>query len=107
MFRHIIFFRFKSQTSIAEIDSMFEKIGALKEIIPGILTYSWGANAWQSGGGIDTPYTYAFVMDFDTKASRDSYQVHEAHVALVQQFVMPYIESATVFDYLCAHDVLK
>jgi hypothetical protein len=38
-------------------------------------------------------------MDFDTKASRDAYQVHEAHVALVQQCVMPHIDSATVFDY--------
>ncbi len=99
MFRHIILFRFKSQTSTAEIEAIFEKIGALQEMIPGILNYSWGANAWDNHKGIDTPYAYAFVMDFDTKASRDAYQVHEAHVALVQQCVMPHIDSATVFDY--------
>jgi len=96
IFKHIILFKFKPSISDQEIESLFIKIGGLKQKISGILSYSWGPNEWK---GPSNDYDYCFVMDFDSKMSRDAYQINKEHVRVVEEHVLPIILQATVFDY--------
>ncbi len=97
MFRHVILFQFKTDATDVAIEEMFQKIGALQKVIPDILDYSWGENQWLDKEG----FTHGFVMSFGSKESRDTYQNHEAHQLVVNEFVIPLMERASVFDYVC------
>jgi hypothetical protein len=96
MFRHIILFQFKPSLSVSEIAAIFTAIGELQQIITGIIDYSWGKNQWF---GQSKSLDYCFIMDFNTKDSRDRYQVHAAHVNVVNEWVIPNVLNAAVFDY--------
>jgi hypothetical protein len=107
-FRHIILFQFKPALSEQEIENIFTAIGALQKKIAGIRAYSWGKNQWVQPS---TPqihnYDYCFVMDFDSKQSRDAYQMHPDHLELVNTRIAPSILSATVFDYSAIDSLLE
>ena len=88
--------KFKPGTSEQAIRDFFESISKLREVTPGILDYSWGAN--NSPEGLGQGFTHAFVMTFKDAAARDAYLPHPAHEK-VKQLVLPHVESVIVFDY--------
>lgn len=96
IFRHIIFLNFKDSVSDAQIKNIFFLIGELQVKISGIMSYSWGKNNNLEFGN---KYTYGFVMDFDSRLSRENYQTHPEHIKMVKEYVNPYYAEAIVFDY--------
>ena len=97
IYRHIILFRFKPFLTLQDIEAVFSAIGSLEHKIKGILGYSWGPN--QSDYRMNA-FDYCFVMDFDSKLSRDEYQVHTEHLRVVNEWVIPHVLEASVFDYM-------
>jgi len=94
--KHIAIVKFKPGTVDQTIRHSFEAIGKLRDVIPGILDYSWGAN--NSPEGLSHGFTHAFVMTFKDAAARDAYLPHQAHEK-VKQLVLPNVEAVIVFDY--------
>lgn len=78
MIKHIVLVRFKPEIGKDEIQSIFEKIGALETILPTMKSFDYGKynGAQERHKGFD----YAFYMVFETARERDEYLVHPEHV---------------------------
>lgn len=79
MLLHCVLLRFKADVSPAERQAIYEAIGALKAVIPGILAVKGGRNV--SPEGLDAGFRDGFVVTFETLAARDAYLVHPDHLA--------------------------
>ena len=77
MIRHIVLVRFSIDTSQARIDEIFGSLHALKQVVPGIVAISAGANA--SPEGLARGYTHGFTVDFSDIAARDRYLADPDH----------------------------
>ena len=94
--KHLALVKFKAGTASSKITECFEAIGQLRQSIPGISDYSWGAN--NSPEGLTQGFTHAFVMTFQDAAARDAYLPHPDH-ELAKQIVLPHVEAVLVLDY--------
>jgi hypothetical protein len=94
--KHIAIAKFKPGTSDHQIADFFEAIGRIRELVPGILDYSWGVN--NSTEGLSQGFTHAFVMTFEDAATREAYLRHPAHEK-AKNGILPFIEAVAVFDY--------
>jgi hypothetical protein len=94
--KHIALIRFKPATSQAKIKEVFDILGRLPAVIPGILDYCAGPNT--SPEGLDQGFTHAFIMTFKDAAARDTYLPHPEHEK-AKQLVLPHVDSAVVFDF--------
>ena len=90
---HIVLLSFKDP---AQAVPLFAALGRLKEIVPGMTSYSHGAYA--SPEGLHRGYTHAFVMAFVDAAARDRYLDHPEHEAVKNAF-LPFVEQIVVFDF--------
>ncbi|AVF05631.1 MULTISPECIES: Dabb family protein [Devosia] len=79
MIRHIVLLRFRAETTAAEKSTIYADLESLRELVPGFLGMSYGANA--SPEGLHQGYTEGFTMDFADEAARDAYLEHPAHKA--------------------------
>jgi hypothetical protein len=96
MLQHIALARFKAGVGDDRIRHCFEEIGRLKELVPGLVDYSWGAN--HSPEGLSQGFTHAFVMTFQNVAARDAYLMDPAHEK-AKQLILQIVEAAVVIDY--------
>jgi hypothetical protein len=94
--RHIVLFGFKEGTSQAEITEIARRFGALRDAIPGIAAFEWGAN--NSPEGKAEGHSHAFVLSFESEAARQAYLPHPRHQEFVA-FASRWIERALVIDY--------
>ena len=101
MVRHIVLLDFKDDVSEGKRAEIMEAVGALKDSIPGIRSYSSGVNT--SREGLSKGFTHGFVMELEDEAARDRYLVHPEHVKVAQEVVIPALKHGTdsivVFDY--------
>ena len=79
MIRHIVLCRFRADVSESEIAEIWAGLEALKDVIPGMIAASFGANV--SPEGLARGYGHAFTMDFENETVRDAYLEHPAHKA--------------------------
>jgi hypothetical protein len=77
--RHVVLFRFKADASPAKIHQATEAFVALKDQIPGILSFEHGEN--MSTEKLNQGFTHAYQLTFTNAAARDVYLVHPAHKA--------------------------
>ena len=68
--KHIVFLKFKPDTSAEQIEQVFNDLLDVTEGIPGIEDYVAGAN--NSPEGLSQGYTHALVMTFTDAAARDA-----------------------------------
>jgi Stress responsive A/B Barrel Domain len=94
--RHIVLFGFKDGTSSETISEVVQRFSALRESVPNVSSFEWGANC--SLEGLNNGHSHAFVLTFPSATARDAYLPHPAHQAFVE-WVSPVIASATVIDY--------
>lgn len=94
--KHLALAKFKPGTAAQTIQEFFEAIGKLRDVLPGILDYSWGAN--NSIEGLDQGFTHAFVMTFQDAAAREAYLHHPAHEK-ARDGILPSVEVVVVLDY--------
>jgi hypothetical protein len=93
---HTVFFKFKCDAETAAIEQLNARIARLKDVIPGITSYSWGPNC--SPEGLGRGFGGGFVMTFKDVAARDAYLPHLEHQA-VQPMVRSLVDDVFVYDF--------
>lgn len=76
--RHVVVFKYKASATPAEIQQVTDAIRALKDKIPGILSFEHGAN--MSPEKKDLGFHHVYLMTFKDVTSRDAYLPHPEHV---------------------------
>lgn len=94
--RHIVLFGFKPNTTSAEITEIARRFAALRDLIPGISGFEWGAN--NSPEGKNQGLTHCFTLTFESEDARDAYLPHPDHLAF-SGWARAWIERVTVVDY--------
>jgi hypothetical protein len=79
MITHVVFFKFKPETSPAEIQQLAEGLGGLPEQIEEIREYRFGADIIHS----ERSYDFCLVSSFDDLDALQRYQVHPEHQKVV------------------------
>jgi quinol monooxygenase YgiN len=81
MITHVVLIRPKVSTTNEELLALLERVQALQEIIPGILSISVGENLSIYHGG----YTHGIIMHFVDEAHLQAHHTHPAHTAIVTE----------------------
>ena len=79
MITHVVFFKFKPETSPAEIQLLADGLGGLPEQIEEIREFRFGADVIQS----ERSYDFCLVSSFDDLDAMQRYQVHPEHQKVV------------------------
>ena len=79
MLKHLVFFKFKPETTEVEIDDLVRSLTALVGIIPEIREFQVGRDVVRS----ERSYDLGLVSAFDDLAAMQRYQVHPDHQAVV------------------------
>lgn len=75
--RHIVLVKVKPGISETQVADAIAPLAALKDVIPGLLSFSAGPNTSPEGRTLG--FTHGFVMDFQDAAARDAYLPHPKH----------------------------
>lgn len=97
--RHVVVFKYTEDASEAEIQEITEAFRALKDKIPGIVTFEYGVN--NSPEDLNQGFTHVYVVTFEDEAARDAYLPHPEHQKFVDMLMDSGIfEEAFVVDYV-------
>jgi hypothetical protein len=83
MLTHVVLFKFKPETTAAEIQQLAEGLGGLPHVIEEIREFRFGTDVLRS----ERSYDLGLVSSFDDLEALQRYQVHPEHqkvVALVK-----------------------
>jgi len=94
--RHVVLFKFKSETSQEDIDKVQEAFSALPSKIPQIASYEWGLN--NSPEGLNQDFTHCFFLTFKSEDDRAAYLPHPDHKAF-GDLLGPHLGGVLVVDY--------
>ena len=94
--RHVVLFKFKENTSKADIAKVEAAFSALPSKIPQIVGYEWGLN--NSPEGLNKGFTHCFFLTFHSEEDRAIYLPHPDHKAF-GAVLTPHLEDVTVIDY--------
>jgi heme-degrading monooxygenase HmoA len=94
--RHIVMYKFKPETTQAQIQEVIDAFAGLPKKIDTIVGYEAGSNV--SKEGKSEGFTHVFVVTFKSEADLAAYIVHPAHEAYVK-VVKDKREKVVVFDY--------
>ncbi|MEO7274396.1 MAG: Dabb family protein [Vicinamibacterales bacterium] len=75
--RHVVVFKFKPEATPAQIKQVTDALRALKDTIPGIVSFEHGVN--NSPEQKNLGFTHAFLITFESAAARDAYLPHPEH----------------------------
>lgn len=96
MIRHILFVRFKPETSTLSIEEVRTAFKEMPSKIEGIVGVEWGLNI--SPENLNKGYTHCIMMTFIDKNARDNYLPHPDHNILKEIFGA-ILEEIIVLDY--------
>ncbi len=85
MIRHIVVFRWKPDTTDAQIAAVSEALAALPTAIPQIRRYEFGPDAGITPGGMD----FGLVADFADADGYLSYAADPRHREVVDTLILP------------------
>jgi heme-degrading monooxygenase HmoA len=92
-FVHIVLVKPNPETTPEAIDAIIAKVGALRNVIPGIIGFEKG----QDVGGNNQGYTHGFVVTFDNEEHFKAYGPHPAHQVVAKEILA--ISDLIPFDY--------
>ena len=75
--KHIVVFRYKSTATPQQIAEVTEAFKALKNKIPGIISFEYGVN--NSPEKLNKGFTHIYLLTFEDAAARDAYLPHPEH----------------------------
>jgi hypothetical protein len=75
--RHVVVFKYKASATDAQIAEVTTAFRALKDKIPGIVSFEHGRN--HSPEKLDQGFTHVYLMTFTNAAARDAYLPHPEH----------------------------
>jgi hypothetical protein len=75
--KHIVLFKFKPSATDDQVRQVTDAFRALKDKVPGIVSFEQGPNTSQEGRNLG--FNYVYVLTFTDAAARDAYLPHPAH----------------------------
>lgn len=75
--RHIVIFKYKASATPEQINEVTAAFRALKDKIPGIVSFEHGVN--NSPEGLNKGFTHVYLVTFKSAAARDAYLPHPEH----------------------------
>lgn len=75
--RHIVVFKYKASATPEQINEVSTAFKALKDKIPGIVSYEHGVN--NSPENLNKGFTHIYQLTFKDVAARDAYLPHPEH----------------------------
>jgi hypothetical protein len=75
--RHVVVFKYKPGATEAQIREVTDAFRALKDRIPGIVSFEHGVN--NSPEGKNLGFTHVYVLTFEDAEARDAYLPHPEH----------------------------
>ncbi|MCB0089707.1 MAG: Dabb family protein [Caldilineaceae bacterium] len=97
--RHVVLFKFKDDTTPAQVQAIEDAFRALPGKIDAIRSFEWGTDV--SVEGKADGYTHCFFVTFGDEAGRDAYLPHPDHRAF-GALLRPHLDKVLVFDYWAA-----
>ncbi len=94
--QHIVLLKFKAGTPQATIGNIFQQLGELKSLIPGMNTFC--AGAYSSHEGRNKGFTHGFIMEFKDAQARDVYLPHPEHER-VKKVILAHVDDVLAFDF--------
>ena len=79
MITHVVLFKFKPETTEAQIQQLAEGLGALPQLIEEIREFRFGSDVVRS----ERSYDFGLISSFDDLDALQSYQVHPEHQKVV------------------------
>ena len=95
--RHAVFFYFKEESKVDDIQSVVDAFRALPAKIPEIVEFQSGLN--NSLEGKDDGFTHCFLLSFDDESGRETYLPHPAHKGDFADVLRPHMKDVFVLDY--------
>ncbi len=77
--RHVVVFKYKAGTTQAQIQQVTTALAALKDKIPGIVSFEHGVN--HSPENLNKGFTHVYFITFTDAKARDTYLPHPEHQA--------------------------
>jgi len=97
LLRHVVLFKFKAESSEADVEQLNAAFNALPEAIPVIEDFEWGIN--DSPENFHQGFTHCYLLTFGSEEDRDSvYTPHPQHQAFVAS-LQPHLDKVFVVDY--------
>lgn len=95
MVKHIVAFRFKPEISEVDRSRLLRELNELPGRFPNMQRWSFGKNISPR----DSTFTYAFVVEFGTKALLLEYLNSAEHESFAAERFQPLIESRAIVDF--------
>ena len=95
MFRHVVTFRWNSESSPEHVAALEEALSELPGILPDLRRYAYGTDAGINEGN----YDFAVVAEFDNSDGYLAYRDNDEHHRIIQTFIAPYLDSRTVVQF--------
>lgn len=96
MLRHVVMFKFKDNTTPAQVKQVEDAFRALPSKIKEIKGFEWGTN--NSPENLNQGLTHCFFLTFASEKDRGIYLPHPAHKAF-GALLTPYLDKVVVLDY--------
>lgn len=94
MITHVVAFRWKPETTAAQVAAIGAALATMPGLVPTISTYSFGADLGASG---PANMDFAVVATFDDLDGWKAYDTHPEHEAIRAEIIRPWIaERASV-----------
>lgn len=94
--RHVVMFKFKDHTAVADIKKVEDAFSALPSKISVIKKFEFGIN--NSPEGLNQGFTHCFFLSFASENDRAIYLPHPAHKAF-GELLSPFLDKVCVVDY--------
>ena len=99
MLRHIALFRWKPETTAADVSKLEAAMHQLPEKIPCIQSYRFGRDLGLQDGNAD----FGLVADFTDRDGLETYAKHPDHLALIANFIRPIVQRRDAIQYVIDH----
>ncbi len=96
MLRHLVMFKFKDDSSAADIAKVVDAFRGLKSKISEVAAFEYGVD--NSPEGLANGFTHCFLITFKSEDDRAVYLPHPAHKAFVE-VLKPHLDKVQVLDY--------
>lgn len=95
--RHVVFFKFKPETTAEKIKEIETAFALLPGKIPAIIDFEWGTDVGVEN--LSQGYTHCFLVTFKDAKGREEYLPHPEHVKFVD-LAKPWFDGVHVIDYV-------
>jgi hypothetical protein len=95
MFRHVVNFRWNSQSSPEHVAALEEALSGLPALLPSLRRYAYGSDAGINEGN----YDFAVMAEFDNPEGYLAYRDNDEHHRIIQTHIAPYLDSRTVVQF--------